>query len=63
MKVCINSDDPAIFLTTLQNEFRLIREAAVNNFVDNNREVEDWIERIRLQGIEVFESCHVDPVI
>lgn len=63
VKVCINTDDPAIFPTTLQNEFRLIKQVAQDKFECCESVAEDWIERIRILGVEIFLENHMDPVV
>ena len=59
IKVCINTDDPAIMPTTLRNEFILIKETAINaNHTKNIEKMEQWAEKIRLLGLEIFDYDH-----
>ncbi|EKF9423693.1 antiviral RADAR system adenosine deaminase RdrB [Vibrio cholerae] len=60
--VCINTDDSALMPTTIRNEHRVLKEAAVNHFGVGVNKAEDWIDRIRQKGIEVFEENHLDWV-
>ncbi|HAS6258452.1 TPA: hypothetical protein RQK60_004317 [Vibrio vulnificus] len=60
--VCINTDDSALMPTTIRNEHRVIKEAAVNHFGVGVNKAEDWIDRIRQKGVEVFEENHLDWV-
>lgn len=56
--VCINTDDSALMSTTIRNEHRVVKEAAVNYFGVGVNKAEDWIDRIRQKGVEVFEENH-----
>jgi adenosine deaminase len=60
--VCINTDDSALMPTTIRNEHRVVKEAAVNYFGVGVNKAEDWIDRIRQKGVEVFEENHLDWV-
>lgn len=60
--VCINTDDSALMPTTIRNEHRVLKEAAVNHFGVGVNKAEDWIDRIRQKGVEVFEENHLDWV-
>lgn len=60
--VCINTDDSALMPTTIRNEHRVVKEAAVNHFCVGVNKAEDWIDRIRQKGVEVFEENHLDWV-
>ena len=57
--ICINSDDPGIFTTTLQNEFRLIRETAIKQYPAS--QVNLWLDNIRKRGLEIFNSNYICP--
>jgi hypothetical protein len=48
VRVCINTDDAGLFPTSIVNEHRIIKETAIKHFAD----AENWIEKIRLTGIE-----------
>ena len=60
--VCINTDDSALMPTTIRNEHRVVKEAAINHFGVGVNKAEDWIDRIRQKGVEVFEENHLDWV-
>ncbi len=61
VEVCINTDDPTIFSTTLQNEFKLLRQSAINQFKHGSEEVEDWLEKLRLKGVKIFNENYICP--
>jgi adenosine deaminase len=57
--VCINTDDPGIMPTTLRTEFELLRHAALDRrFAPGD--INAWLERLREQGNEIFNSSHQD---
>lgn len=58
--VTINSDDPAIFVTTLQNEYRTIKNIAINKYKCSDKEAEDWIEDIRKFGVKIFKESYIE---
>jgi len=58
MKVCVNTDDPAIMPTTLRNEFELIERIAFKNHSDNLEEIKEWSEKIRELGVKIFDYDH-----
>ncbi|MEQ3493089.1 antiviral RADAR system adenosine deaminase RdrB [Vibrio sp. SSH13-20] len=57
--VCINTDDSALMPTTIRNEHRVVKEAAINHFGVGVNKAEDWIDCIRQKGVEVFEENHL----
>lgn len=57
IKFCVNTDDPGIMPTTLRTEFKLLREAALEHGVSRTQ-AENWLERIRIFGIEQFHEKH-----
>ena len=57
--VCVNSDDPGIFTTTLQNEFRLILKAASAKYPEEKARL--WLDDIRKRGVEIFNANYVCP--
>lgn len=59
IQVCINTDDPGIFPTTLQNEFCLLKAAAENHHQINPKDSARWIDEIRQFGINQFDLAHV----
>ncbi len=56
--VTINSDDPAIFVTSLQNEYRAIKRVAKEIYNCTDKEAEEWIEDIREFGLRVFNKLY-----
>lgn len=56
IRTCVNSDDPAIFATTLQNEFQTIKRTAITDFELSEKEADTWCEELRLEGIEIFKE-------
>ncbi|CAG36891.1 amidohydrolase family protein [Desulfotalea psychrophila] len=59
-KVCINTDDPAIFVTSLPNEYDLLKNAALSKHSHNQEEVEVWLEGIRKTGLDIFDYDHLE---
>lgn len=53
--VCLCSDDPAIFCTSLQNEFHLLREAAARKKHESS-DIDKWLDRLRKKGIRIFKA-------
>jgi adenosine deaminase len=60
--VCVNTDDAALMPTTIQNEHRVLHKAAIEHYDIGINKAEDWIERIRCKGVEIFRSNHLDWV-
>ncbi|WP_052141000.1 antiviral RADAR system adenosine deaminase RdrB [Pseudoalteromonas piratica] len=58
--VCVNTDDAAIMPTTIQNEHRVLQKAAQEHYKVGVIKAEEWIERIRKRGIEIFKSNHLN---
>jgi len=58
MKVCVNTDDPAIMPTTLRNEFDLLNSKAFKIHSFSAEKIENWCEDIRKLGIEIFDYDH-----
>ncbi len=57
LEVCVNTDDPGIMPTTLRTEFELLRHAALDRGF-SAQTVDDWLERLRVQGHDLFDACH-----
>jgi hypothetical protein len=55
VKVCIGSDDPGIFPTTIENEHRVLEDAAIRFHSTSAGVARDWIDAIRDAGIAQFE--------
>ncbi len=64
IKVCVNTDDPAIFPTNLDNEFILLRNAAIHSRSENDNieDINEWIEKLRQFNESVFDktSSHIN---
>lgn len=58
VRVCVNTDDPGVFPTDIVAEHYLLGEAAKQRFGLSQSETEDWQERLRLTGLEVFQHHH-----
>ena len=58
VNVTINSDDPAIFVTSLQNEFRILKNIAKKRYNCTDKEVDEWLNEIRLFGIKLFKESY-----
>ncbi len=58
MKVCVNTDDPAIMPTTLRNEFDLLERTAFGIHSKSKENIETWSENIRKFGVEIFDFDH-----
>lgn len=58
MKVCVNTDDPAIMPTTLRNEFDLLERTAFGIHSKSKEKIENWCENIRKLGLEIFDYDH-----
>lgn len=58
MPVCVNTDDPGIFPTTLSNEFQLLKEAAQTHHGIGFLEAENWADRLRSFGVDLFIQSH-----
>lgn len=54
VKVCIGTDDPGIFPTTIENEHRVLKDAAMRFHLASRDTAQEWIELIRNTGIAQF---------
>lgn len=54
VKVCIGTDDPGIFPTTIENEHRVLKDAAMRYHRACAATAQGWIESIRHSGIAQF---------
>ena len=59
VRVCVNSDDPGIFCTTLQNEFHLLESAALKHHPPEK--VHQWLEQLRCCGVDIFLGNYISP--
>jgi len=57
ISITINSDDPAIFATSLQNEYKTIKNIAKKRYNCSDKEADDWLDDIRRFGITIFKEC------
>jgi len=58
LKVCVNTDDPAIMPTTLRNEFDLLERMAYKTHSNSKEKIEKWSDDIRKFGVEIFDFDH-----
>ncbi|MCG7564137.1 antiviral RADAR system adenosine deaminase RdrB [Pseudoalteromonas sp. McH1-42] len=58
--VCVNTDDAALMPTTIDNEHRILEQVAVHDYEVGAMVAEDWVERIRQRGLELFRQNHLD---
>ena len=56
INVCINTDDPAVFPTNMENEFRPLKLGAENLMDDSDdiKDIEDWINSLKEYNEKVF---------
>lgn len=56
INVCINTDDPAIFPTNMENEFVLLKLGAENlmDDTDDIRDIDTWINSLKQYNEKVF---------
>lgn len=56
INVCINTDDPAIFPTNMENEFMLLKLGAENlmDDADDIRDIDTWINSLKQYNEKVF---------
>jgi hypothetical protein len=55
VKVCIGSDDPGIFPTTIENEHRILEDGAIRFHGASVEVAREWIDKIRSAGIAQFK--------
>ncbi|HJW57585.1 MAG TPA: hypothetical protein VJ577_20175 [Burkholderiaceae bacterium] len=55
VKVCIGSDDPGIFPTTIENEHRVLEDAAIRFHSASVDVAREWMDEIRSAGIAQFQ--------
>lgn len=48
--------------TTIRNDHRIVMETAMHHFDVGANRAEDWIDRIREKGVEVFLDNHLNWV-
>ncbi len=58
VRVCLNTDDPGVFPTTIAHEHRQMIEVAQRAFGLSHWEADAWGERLRKVGVEVFQHAH-----
>jgi adenosine deaminase len=57
VNVCINTDDPAIFPTSLYSEFLHLKNAA-ERLKYHNSDIDRWLEKLRKRGEEIFMESY-----
>ncbi|ANU38203.1 hypothetical protein [Vibrio scophthalmi] len=60
LNACINTDDAALMPTTIQNEYRLLQCVAIEYYDISSTKAADWIDRLRIKGVQIFENNHLD---
>lgn len=60
ISITINSDDPAIFVTSLQNEYKTIKNIAKKRYNCSDKEADDWLNDIREFGVEIFKESDIN---
>jgi hypothetical protein len=55
--VCVNTDDPAIFPTSLYSEFLHLKNAA-ERLKYHNSDIDIWLEKLRKRGEDIFIESH-----
>jgi hypothetical protein len=60
VQVCINTDDCALMPTTIANEHRVIKNAAISHHNIGTTIADDWINKIMKKGVDTFDSNHLD---
>jgi hypothetical protein len=59
IRVCVNTDDAGIMPTTIEQEHRLLRVAAIAQHGVSGDRADQWIDRIREIGVEEFRANHL----
>ena len=54
MPCCVNTDDPGIFPTTIQNEFKLLKNSATEEHKAIESRAKEWTESLRDEGVDIF---------
>ncbi len=54
--VCINTDDPGIFPTKIEQEYHLLANACKQHFGLSSQVTEQWIERLRQLSLRCFSG-------
>ena len=65
INICINTDDPTIIPTNMENEFCLLRSAAIKMLSENEniRDIDSWINNLKRFNEEVFDSNYQNILI
>lgn len=57
--VCINTDDPGIFPSKIEQEYRLLHNAAIQHYQLSSQAAELWVERLRKLSLQTFSAGHL----
>lgn len=60
IRLCLNTDDPGVFPTTIATEHRLVMEGARTLFDLSQWESETWIDHLRRIGLALFDQAHTE---
>lgn len=60
VRVCINTDDAGLMPTTLENEYRIIKDCAKEKYNVSDLDACQWIDNIRKTGVELFKTNHIE---
>ncbi|CAQ81916.1 hypothetical protein VSAL_p840_57 (plasmid) [Aliivibrio salmonicida LFI1238] len=58
--VCVNTDDSGLMPTTIDNEHRVIKLAAIIHYNIGTCRAEEWITSIRQKGVDIFQQNHLN---
>jgi len=60
VRICINTDDAGLMPTTLENEYRIIKDCAKDKYEVSDLDACQWIDSIRRTGVELFKTNHIE---
>lgn len=59
LSVCLNTDDAGLMPTTIENEHKVMRDTAIKQYNISSEVAEQWIDRIRQIGMDIFHTSHI----
>ncbi len=63
LKVCVNTDDAGLMPTTIENEHKVLENTAIRSFGVSSYIAEQWIDKVRELGVEIFGGNHIRTVV